>query len=275
MMPNIGLASVSGAPGVTTTALALSYISTSPTLIVEADTSHASSILAGFLQGTVPPDRGLLEVAMQTTTQRNDGMNLWEEVLQIDDDGRQYVLPGTFDPTAATGIDNHVWSLLSAWIRSMANGLTPIIDFGRLSPHDRRQSLLAGVSHLGIVCHATLPDVLALQGALPYIHELLPADMIDSGLGLVLVDQPGIVNYSDREISRRLHIPVFGRIKHDPKTAMAFSHHTRELPDGRAEVRKAVRKNPLLRSTQSLRSTLDSLAEKEASVVAKEGVDAL
>lgn len=274
-MPNLGLASVSGAPGVTTTALALSYTSSSPTLIVEADTSHASSILAGYFQGTVSPDRGLLEIAMQSTDSRVDHTNLWEEVLQIDDDGRQYLLPGIFDPTAATGIDTHVWSLLGDWTRSISTSLTPIIDFGRLAPHDRRQGLLTAVSHLGLVCHATLPNVLALQGALPYIHELLPADMVDSSLGLVLVDQPGIANYSDREISRRLHLPVFGRIKHDVKTAMAFSHRTRDLPEERTDVRKAIRKHALLRSAQSLRSTLTSLAEREASVVQKEGVDAL
>lgn len=56
----------------------------------------------------------------------------------------------------------------------MAGGVTPIIDFGRLSPQDRRQDLLTSVSHLAIVCQATLPNVLALQGAMDYLSEFLP-----------------------------------------------------------------------------------------------------
>lgn len=274
-MPSIGLTSIAGAPGVTTLALALSYTASTSTLIVEADTSRSSAILSGYFQGTIAPDRGILEVAMKASTHRLEAKDLWEEVLQIDTDGRQYLMPGIYDPTAANGIDHTVWSVLGDWTRSMSGGVTPIIDFGRLTPQDRRQGLLTSVSHLAIVCQATLPNVLALQGALKYLDELLPADMVDSRLGLILVDQPGIGNYTDREIAHRIGLPVWGRLKHDLKTAMAFSHHTRDLPESRADRRKAIRKSPLLRSAQSLHTSFKARDERTAQIITPEGADAL
>lgn len=274
-MPSIGLASVSGAPGVTTLSLALSYTAPTSTLIVEADTSHASSILSGYFQGTVAPDRGILEVAMKASDHRLESKDLWEEVLQIDTDGRQFLMPGIYNPTAARGVNNSVWSSVGDWTRSMSGGVTPIIDFGRLSPQDRRQDLLTSVSHLAIVCQATLPNVLALQGAMDYLSEFLPPEMIDNRLGLILVDQPGITNYTDREISHRLGLRAWGRVKNDRRTAMAFSHGTHELPEGRTDRRKVIRKSPLLKSAQSLHATIKDLVDRDTKIVSPEEVDAL
>ena len=49
-MAVIALASFSGAPGVTTTALAMTFAWHRPALLVEVDTAKTSSILPGYLQ---------------------------------------------------------------------------------------------------------------------------------------------------------------------------------------------------------------------------------
>ena len=67
-MPSIGLASVSGAPR-SHNALASPVLhgTDQHTYSWKTDTSHASWILSGYFQGTVAPDRGILEVAMKAS----------------------------------------------------------------------------------------------------------------------------------------------------------------------------------------------------------------
>ena len=63
-MAVICLTSASGSPGVTTTAVGLAFCWPRPVLLVEADPTGGSGILAGFLKGTTPYDAGLVELAL-------------------------------------------------------------------------------------------------------------------------------------------------------------------------------------------------------------------
>jgi len=63
-MAVICLTSASGSPGVTTTAVGLAFCWPRPVLLVEADPTGGSGILAGFLKGTTPYDTGLVELAL-------------------------------------------------------------------------------------------------------------------------------------------------------------------------------------------------------------------
>lgn len=264
-MRTIGIASVTGAPGVTTLSLALSYTLPGSSLVLEADTSKASSVLAGYFQGTQPANRGLLELAFRSQQHVLTDQDYWEQVLRLDDD-EQYVIPGLIDPTSARGIDSVIWSRLGVWLSTLSPAITPIIDFGRLTPHDPRASLLESVDHLAIAITPTLPDVLAAQSALGYLRELIPMSKRENCLGLVLVAKPGIQNYSAREITSRLHVPVWAEIPHEPKLAMAFSHHTRDLP-ARGPENKLVRKSSLLRHVHMLTTALEDRENALAEVV--------
>ena len=59
------LTSISGSPGVTTTAVAWAYLSPTPTLIVEADPTGGSPILAGVMRGEQPPDVSIIDLVGQ------------------------------------------------------------------------------------------------------------------------------------------------------------------------------------------------------------------
>jgi hypothetical protein len=63
-MSLIVLASASGSPGVTTTALGLALGWPRPALLVEADPTGGSAIAAGYLRGSVVPPEAMIELAM-------------------------------------------------------------------------------------------------------------------------------------------------------------------------------------------------------------------
>ena len=63
-MSMIVLASASGSPGVTTTALGLVLGWPRPALLVEADPTGGSAIAAGYLRGSVVPPEAMIELAM-------------------------------------------------------------------------------------------------------------------------------------------------------------------------------------------------------------------
>src|SRR5690349_21501210 len=63
-MAVIALTSASGSPGVTTTAVGLSLLWPRPVLLVEADPTGGSGILAGYFRGSHEYDAGLVELAL-------------------------------------------------------------------------------------------------------------------------------------------------------------------------------------------------------------------
>jgi len=61
-MAVLALTSAKGAPGVSTAALAMTLLWPRPALLLEADPTGGSSVLAGYLRGTVDHSRGLRPV---------------------------------------------------------------------------------------------------------------------------------------------------------------------------------------------------------------------
>ncbi|HEY9562625.1 MAG TPA: hypothetical protein VIR30_02545, partial [Nocardioides sp.] len=60
-MAVIALCSASGSPGVTTTALGMALLWPRPVLLIEADATGGSGILAGYFRGIKSYDQGLVE----------------------------------------------------------------------------------------------------------------------------------------------------------------------------------------------------------------------
>src|SRR3546814_6778811 len=58
------LCSASGSPGVTTTALGMALLWPRPVLLIEADATGGSGILAGYFRGIKSYDQGLVELAL-------------------------------------------------------------------------------------------------------------------------------------------------------------------------------------------------------------------
>ena len=77
-MAVIVLASASGAPGVTTTALGLALVWPRPVVLVDADPVGGSAILAGFCKGTEPHNDAMIRLALaHRLFQRQPGQRLF------------------------------------------------------------------------------------------------------------------------------------------------------------------------------------------------------
>jgi len=64
-MAVVAFASAKGAPGVTTSVLALAFAWHRPALVVEADMAGSSSVLSGFLRGGTDHSRGIVGLSIQ------------------------------------------------------------------------------------------------------------------------------------------------------------------------------------------------------------------
>ena len=92
-MAIICLTAASGPGAVTTTTLGLALAWPRPVLLVEADPTGGSGILAGFFQGQLPHTGGLIELAM---AQREDlvAAELPHQLVDLPD-SQARLLPGT------------------------------------------------------------------------------------------------------------------------------------------------------------------------------------
>ena len=182
-MTVIALTSARGAPGVTTTALALTAAWPRPVLLLEADVSGSSSILAGYLGGTRAHDHGLVDLALahragtlfsslQQSSVELPGTNKW-------------LLPGLVSPAQAANL-RPVWDPLAAVLSGLEReGMDVIIDAGRL-----------GAEH----------------GPLPLLRQAEVMLLVGAG-------QP----YSAREIVTAVGVPVIASIGWDPVHAEVYS----------------------------------------------------
>ena len=109
-MAVLSLFSASGAPGVTVTSLGLALAWQRHVMLVDADASGSSSVLAGYLQGQTVHDRGLLDLAVA-----NRVGNLSSAIATV-----SMPLPGSRQPSplnhvGATDMPMHSFLRRSGW----------------------------------------------------------------------------------------------------------------------------------------------------------------
>ncbi|MDN4172227.1 hypothetical protein QWY28_04670 [Nocardioides sp. SOB77] len=134
-MALIVLASGSGSPGVSTTALGLTLNWHRPALLVDADPTGSSSVFAGFFHGTQEPTGGLINLALSL----RDGTladALPRETLLLDPEApaerSAWFLPGIRAHDQAPSL-LPLWDPLTEQLRALErNGHDVIVDAGRL-----------------------------------------------------------------------------------------------------------------------------------------------
>ena len=100
-MALIVLCSASGSPGVTTSALGLALTWTRPVLLVEADPTGGSALLAGYFRGQVTPTESLIDLAF---AYRSGGLvEAIPAVAMTLPDTQVSLVPGTLWRTASPG----------------------------------------------------------------------------------------------------------------------------------------------------------------------------
>jgi hypothetical protein len=211
-MAVICLTSASGSPGVTTTAVGLAFCWPRPVLLVEADPTGGSGILAGFLRGTTPYDVGLVEVALSP--------------LGAAEALREVVRPLSPSVSLVAGTRSHaqaaalrdVWDPLAVALGELeANGQDVIVDCGRLGLVGSPQALMDTADVTMLVTRATLPSISAARSWAETVRQ--PATgWHHPGLLLIGEGQP----YRDSEVSKVLGMPVVADLPDDPVAAAVY-----------------------------------------------------
>jgi len=211
-MAVLTLCSASGSPGVTTTAVAMALNWPRPVLLLEADPTGGSGILAGFLRGTQEYDTGLIELALSP--------------LGVAEALRDVVRPLAPNVSFIAGLRSHtqvgalrtVWEPLSAALADLdASGQDVIVDAGRLGLLGSPLPLLENADLTLLMTRTTLPALAAARSWAETARD--PATgWRHPGVMLVGEGRP----YRATEVTKVLGLPVITDLPDQPEAAAVY-----------------------------------------------------
>jgi len=246
-MTLLAFASVSGAPGVTTSVLALAFAWHGPALVVEADMAGSSSVLPGFLRGGTDFSRGLVNLSLGARRHGFTDSLLWEQCLRLGEE--RYLLPGVADPGHAVALAS-AWAPLAGLLAGLeAAGVDVLIDGGRLGAAHAPSPLLRAADAVVLVTGTRLPDFYALSRQTSSLRADLAARPDGDALCVVSVGEGR--PYTNREIEAALGVPVVSSISWDPISAEVYSVG--------AAPRRRFASSSLVRSATRTASVLDGV----------------
>lgn len=256
----IALTSASGAPGVTTTALALALHWPRPVVLVEADASGSPGLLAGYFCGQLDPP-GLVDLVL---AQRSELLAETVPRLLTDLDGANAsVLFGLRSHEQAAGAAV-LWQPLLTVLQSLADaGTDVLVDVGRLGLPGSPRPLIAGADVVVLVGRSDLPGLAGARSwAAALAREAAPGHEVR--MLLVGEDRP----YSSREVAKTLGVPVLGAIEWSPELAEVYSHGRpwpavrwwRRIGRGADAARDAFEDSRYIRSVRAVAGALSTLA---------------
>lgn len=221
------LTSISGAPGVTTTAIAWARLSKRPTLIVEADPTGGSPIVAGVWSGQQPHTTSILELANRNLAGFVDFLH--ERTLPLPGTTDRRLLPGIPAPEHARPMAS-VWRPLAAALRTISSegGMDVVIDAGRVGAADAPWTLMETADALLVLTDTTLPALNAAVIGVTSMRARLEQTGTPDRLALVPITGrdrgPDIRPYGAREINAVTQpTRVITEIPHDAARAAVYS----------------------------------------------------
>lgn len=214
-MAVIALTSASGSPGVTTTALALALAWPRPVIIIDADPTGGSAVLAGFLRGMVEYDAGLIELALSPL----DVADALVDVVRP-------LCPPETDVGYVAGIRAHtqagalrdLWEPLAVALADLdASGQDVIVDAGRLGLAGSPTPLLETADLTLLVTRADLPSLSAARSWADVVRRP-GTGWRNGGLLLIGEGQP----YRATEVTKVLGMAVVTDLPADPAAAAVY-----------------------------------------------------
>lgn len=279
-MAMIAVVGAKGAPGATTSVLALACGWPGPVLVADADLS-GGDIAVGWLGGRVGLDRGLLSFAAATRhTNHPTAADLALHAVAVPDVPGVMVLPGLAHAGQAGGLDGRVWGRLAAaaatpWPamtapvtrhggpgparddpRSSGTVLVDVlVDCGRIGV-DTAWPLLAAAELVLVATRPTLRSVVHTRHAVAVLRAELGGV---ARVGL-LVCGPG--PYDPGEVGQAIGVPARVVLPDDPDAAAALSDGAATRSWSRTVLARAART-----ATTSLAKTAASAALTSAAVL--------
>lgn len=223
-MALMALGSAAGSPGVTTLAVGLALTWDRSVILVDADPGAHQAVLAGYLQGRVPTDKGLQRVAEAHRDRRPLAEVAHDQTVPLTQQGAhdRRLLPG-FARSANAALFGPVWpNLIEALLSYEAAGIDIIVDLGRIQVESLSQALLQRADLVALTMRSSLRAVAAARSCAGFLSDPAQAGAGgDRNAGLIVVgeNQP----YSRREIGHALQLPVVAAIADDAGSAAALS----------------------------------------------------
>ncbi|MFC9595862.1 hypothetical protein ACFTUC_39455 [Streptomyces sp. NPDC056944] len=228
-MAVIALTGLPGAPGVTSTALAL--LRTWPLeegrrlVLAECD-PDGGAVLPGALQGQVQADRGLRNLALSSRTQ-DLVTAFWPQLIALENDEKRsernrLLLPGLTSPEQAPGL-SPVWGQLADLFAGIeAHGHDVLVDLGRSGAFGQPGVLALRADTVLLVVRGTVRSVHAAAGRIHALRTMLDGESGRGAgaLGLLLVRQGP---YGAREVEAELGVPVVASLPYRPQEAAVLS----------------------------------------------------
>jgi hypothetical protein len=223
-MTVLALTSASGSPGVTTTALGLAFSWPRPVLLVEADPTGGSGILAGYFRGSREYDAGLIELALSPL----DVLDALPDVARPIEGSTVSFITGARSHSQARGL-RELWEPLSDALTQLeSTGQDVIVDGGRLGLLGCPEPLLESADLTLLVTRTSLPALAAARSWADAVRRP-EAGWRRPGVLMVGEGQP----YRAREVTKVLGLPVVVRLPDDPQAAGVY--HRGATPPRRFE----------------------------------------
>ncbi|GJF26470.1 hypothetical protein [Streptomyces sp. HO565] len=223
-MAVIALAGCSGAPGVTTSALALLLswpVEPGRRMILAECDPDGGAVLHGLLQGTLGDRYGLRNLSV-AARKGEFGEAFWRQLIDLSiEDGKaesprdRLLLPGITDPAQATSLSS-VWKGLATMFRGIDadHGHDVLVDLGRRGAVGPSGVLAEQADLVLVVVRNTLRCLQAAQSRVNALSERV------GDVGLVVIDEGP---YPAGEVQRVLQVPVVATLPYAPKEAGVLS----------------------------------------------------
>ncbi|MFF7987099.1 hypothetical protein ACFZDK_49865 [Streptomyces sp. NPDC007901] len=243
-MAVIALAGCSGAPGVTTSALALLLswpLEAERRMILAECDPDGGAVLHGLLQGTLGDRYGLRNLSV--AARKNDfGEAFWRQLIDLSsDDGKQesphdrLLLPGITDPAQSASL-GQVWKMLAQMFRGIEaeHGHDVLVDLGRRGAYGPSGVLAEQADATFVVVRNTLRCLQAAESRVRALEERV------GDVGVLMISEGP---YPAGEVQRVLQVPVVATLPYAPKDA-------RVLSDG-AEQSRHFPRSPLMKAARA------------------------
>ncbi|MFF4121314.1 hypothetical protein ACFY0P_49090 [Streptomyces sp. NPDC001714] len=243
-MAVIALAGCSGAPGVTTSALALLLswpLEAERRMILAECDPDGGAVLHGLLQGTLGDRYGLRNLSV--AARKNEfGEAFWRQLIDLgSDDGKResphdrLLLPGLTDPAQSASL-GQVWKMLAQMFRGIEadHGHDVLIDLGRRGAYGPSGVLAEQADTTFVVVRNTLRCLQAAESRVRALEERV------GDVGVLMISEGP---YPAGEVQRVLQVPVVATLPYAPKEA-------RVLSDGVEQPRHFTR-SPLMKAARA------------------------
>jgi MinD-like ATPase involved in chromosome partitioning or flagellar assembly len=225
-MSVIAFVGSTGAPGVTSTALALLLawpVEPGRRLILAECDPDGGAVLAGALQGRMDSRYGLRNLAVAS---RKDQLveAFWRQLVDLSEDEShtRLLLPGITDPAQAAGLDPAWGSLAELFARIEDHDHDVLVDLGRRGAFGASAVLARRADVVVLVVRNTLRGVQSAQVRAEALRKELagPGGTGADSLAVIMVESGP---YKPGEVEKVLHAPVLGAMPWRPQQAAVLS----------------------------------------------------